>query len=356
MELNIGTNIKRLRLEKGLTQEQLADLLSVSTAAVSKWEAKNTYPDITLLFPLAEILCVSVDELLGYDEAKAKKEVQKLIEEYHERHRKGRFAEASALLADARKMYPHDYRVMHAYMWDKAGGDAGNRADVLLKNRNEFMQICDCILDSCTEENLRLDALNMKAKLLHAQNDTEGALALLSQLPTWWGGAEQKKEQLFARGTPEYCYWNRRNCYALMDAMANKLARSVWFDASLSPNEKMERVEAMGDAFSALCQKKGMEALCIAAHMLYAELAGKLSADGAISDIIRLREKQFSAMEKMMTRAETDEVLRECIERTYKTGDILRWQIEWLLHSEHPQFSRLRSDPAYMKMLTNWKR
>ena len=69
MNLNIGTNIKRLRLEKGLTQEQLAELLCVSTAAVSKWESKNTYPDITLLFPLASIFGVTIDELMGYDEA-----------------------------------------------------------------------------------------------------------------------------------------------------------------------------------------------------------------------------------------------------------------------------------------------
>ena len=46
MELNIGMNIKRLRLAKGLTQEQLAELLTISTAAVSKWEAKITYPDM----------------------------------------------------------------------------------------------------------------------------------------------------------------------------------------------------------------------------------------------------------------------------------------------------------------------
>ena len=78
MDLNIGMNIKRLRLVKGMTQEQLAELLTVSTAAVSKWEAKNTYPDITMLFPLAEICGVTVDELLGYEEAKAKAAVDKI--------------------------------------------------------------------------------------------------------------------------------------------------------------------------------------------------------------------------------------------------------------------------------------
>ena len=72
MELNIGTNIKRMRQNKGLTQEQLADILGVSPAAVSKWEAKNTYPDITMLVPLALVFGITLDELMQYDEEKTK--------------------------------------------------------------------------------------------------------------------------------------------------------------------------------------------------------------------------------------------------------------------------------------------
>ena len=146
MELNIGTNIKRLRLAKGLTQEQLAGLLSISTAAVSKWEAKNTYPDITMLFPLAEIFGVSVDELLGYDEAKAKADVDKILVQYQQLCVEGRFPEGRDLIVNARKKYPHDYRIMNKYMWDMAGGCAGNSADTLLKSKEELAGICDCIL------------------------------------------------------------------------------------------------------------------------------------------------------------------------------------------------------------------
>mgnify|MGYP003293686334 CR=1 FL=1 len=57
-ELNIGKAIKRLRHEKDITQEELANALGVTNQAVSKWESKNTYPDITMLFPLAEIFGV----------------------------------------------------------------------------------------------------------------------------------------------------------------------------------------------------------------------------------------------------------------------------------------------------------
>ena len=61
----IGKNIKRLRLNKGITQEQLADVLHLSAQAVSKWENDQTCPDITSLPKLAKILGVTVDELLS---------------------------------------------------------------------------------------------------------------------------------------------------------------------------------------------------------------------------------------------------------------------------------------------------
>ncbi|MBR2296808.1 MAG: helix-turn-helix transcriptional regulator, partial [Clostridia bacterium] len=52
MKIAIGENIKRLRKQKGITQEKLAEAINVSVAAVSKWERDETYPDITLIFPL----------------------------------------------------------------------------------------------------------------------------------------------------------------------------------------------------------------------------------------------------------------------------------------------------------------
>ena len=61
----LGKRIAMLRKEKGLTQEQLAEKVGVSAQAVSKWENDVSCPDITLLPLLADILGVSVDELLG---------------------------------------------------------------------------------------------------------------------------------------------------------------------------------------------------------------------------------------------------------------------------------------------------
>ena len=65
MQLYIGENIKRLRRQKGITQETLADRMHVSTAAVSKWERDIAFPDTQTIPKLAEILGVSVEELMN---------------------------------------------------------------------------------------------------------------------------------------------------------------------------------------------------------------------------------------------------------------------------------------------------
>ncbi len=68
MEITIGENIKRLRRSRGMTQEQLAEILNISNAAISKWERGDSFPDITMLFPIADYFGISVDQLMGHDE------------------------------------------------------------------------------------------------------------------------------------------------------------------------------------------------------------------------------------------------------------------------------------------------
>ena len=59
-----GTTIRQLREAHHLTQSQLADILGVTAKAVSKWERDLSCPDINSLPSLAEVLGVSVEELM----------------------------------------------------------------------------------------------------------------------------------------------------------------------------------------------------------------------------------------------------------------------------------------------------
>lgn len=65
MKESFGQRFARLRKSKGYTQEQIAEKVNISYQAVSKWENDISSPDISILGELANILDVTVDELLG---------------------------------------------------------------------------------------------------------------------------------------------------------------------------------------------------------------------------------------------------------------------------------------------------
>ena len=69
MEFN--EKLQQLRKQKGLTQEELAEVLYVSRAAVSKWESGRGYPSIDSLKAIAKFFGVTVDHLLSGDEVLA---------------------------------------------------------------------------------------------------------------------------------------------------------------------------------------------------------------------------------------------------------------------------------------------
>lgn len=62
---SIGKIISTLRKEKGMTQKELADKLNITDKAVSKWERDIAFPDTATIPKLAEILEVSVEELMN---------------------------------------------------------------------------------------------------------------------------------------------------------------------------------------------------------------------------------------------------------------------------------------------------
>ena len=64
MEYDIGSKIKAARLEKKLTQEQVAELLGVSRQTISNWENEKSYPDIISVIKMSDCYEVSLDYLL----------------------------------------------------------------------------------------------------------------------------------------------------------------------------------------------------------------------------------------------------------------------------------------------------
>ena len=66
-QVKIGNFLKKLRKEKGITQEQLAEILNVSGRTVSRWENEKSYPDLQMLINISDRFEISLDTLIKED-------------------------------------------------------------------------------------------------------------------------------------------------------------------------------------------------------------------------------------------------------------------------------------------------
>lgn len=116
--LKLGENLKRLRTQNELTQEQLADSLGVSPQAVSRWEKGSTYPDITFLPAIANYFNITLDELLGVDIERKQQEIDDIIQHNCELHYQGKVEESVVYLREKIRTYPNSanitYQLAHA--------------------------------------------------------------------------------------------------------------------------------------------------------------------------------------------------------------------------------------------------
>ena len=135
MSMNLQKTIVDLRRKNGYTQEKLAEMLDVTTAAVSKWETGSSYPDITLLPQLAEIFDVSLDYLFNYNIAE-KKTIPEAITEANRLSKELDRGGAVALIAKTLARYPNNNQLIFELARHKfinARYKAGNERETLLK-------------------------------------------------------------------------------------------------------------------------------------------------------------------------------------------------------------------------------
>ena len=79
--MSVGTTIKKLRRERDMTQEQLAEYLGITANAVSQWECDKTSPDISQLPILANLFEVTTDFLLGVNVSNKQAAIDQICKE-----------------------------------------------------------------------------------------------------------------------------------------------------------------------------------------------------------------------------------------------------------------------------------
>ena len=140
--MSIGATIKKLRRDRNITQEQLAEMLGVSTNAVSQWECDKTAPDISHLPILANIFEVSADVLLEIDIARSKKqsEIKEFTAKYAEFHSQGKTEERLNLCRAMQKKYPNDETVRYYSMRVLQNGYADESFDEIVMLGEQLME------------------------------------------------------------------------------------------------------------------------------------------------------------------------------------------------------------------------
>lgn len=104
--MKINEIIREKRIKKGLTQEQIASYLGVSTPAVNKWEKAISYPDITLLPALARLLDTDLNTLFSFQESLSELEIKQFLDELFTIYTTDGIEQAFSLAMDKLKEYP----------------------------------------------------------------------------------------------------------------------------------------------------------------------------------------------------------------------------------------------------------
>ena len=180
MENRIAEQIRFYRKQKGLTQEQLAEAMGVSVAAVSKWEQGQSLPEIPMLMELADFFDLSVDALLGYQlRANDRKSI---VERMKRLRRENNYDEGIAEAEKALQKFPNTFSVVYecAKLFEMAGL---KRQDKKMQSRSlDLLSHAIRLLSQnsdpeISEMSLRLDMANV----LLDMEDWERALALFKE-------------------------------------------------------------------------------------------------------------------------------------------------------------------------------
>lgn len=189
MTIHIAENLKRMRKERGLTQEALADFVGVSYQAVSKWERADGYPDITLLPVIAGFFGVTLDDLVGMNEIHNKEKYDEFNLKAGKLASEGKIGEAIATMREALKVFPSDYHFM-AELASYLNG-YGKTKEERQANGEEAIRISERILEFCTDTSIRNDVQANICYAMKRYGDKEKARKMAESLPNYYKTAQQ---------------------------------------------------------------------------------------------------------------------------------------------------------------------
>ncbi|WMJ82348.1 helix-turn-helix transcriptional regulator [Clostridium sp. MB40-C1] len=218
-KLLIGDVIYRLRKENGITQEQLANFIGVSTAAVSKWESGISYPDITLLPVIATFFNVTIDMLLNFKTELSDEEVMNIFTKCEKLFSNGKLEEGIDKSKSYVTKYPNSYYLklrigflFTMYSWKSLNEEDGK------KMIGYSIQLYEDISKNCTKVELVEQALFQLGGLYPSIDEEDKAIEALNKI---------HKSVLDPNDLLSSIYTNKGEYKKAREMMQSKLYKSI---------------------------------------------------------------------------------------------------------------------------------
>ena len=207
MKLKIGENIKRLRKDIDITQEEFAEIIGVSCQSVSRWENDQCYPDIELIPTIADFFNISADKLMGIDDQAEKTNVNKYLDAFQEAISIGKIEKCINIARKAVAEFPNNYKLLNKLMYALfvAGSDDANIPnwkENMEKYDSEIVAIGERIIKHCPDTELRLEATARLAfqhcemgrkSIGRAIYETMPSMTHCKENAIWWALDEDEK-------------------------------------------------------------------------------------------------------------------------------------------------------------------
>ncbi len=207
MKLNINVTLRKLRQEKGVTQEELASAIGVTMQAVSKWERDEGYPDITLLPNIARYFGVTLDTLCGIDQLQQDEEISSIVKSAMY----ASYEDGVRIAREGLAKFPYSIKLKKLLAETLLGctGSWTPPKEVL----NEVISLYEDIIQHCTDMELRNNAISSLCHVYELSGDHKKA--------------EETAQQIFGKYERQRAWCQILNGEELVDHVQNSIIQTM---------------------------------------------------------------------------------------------------------------------------------
>ena len=239
MKIRFGEILKDLRRKNDITQEELADILDVTSQSVSRWEKGACYPDMELLPAIANYFNVTVDDLLGMNEIRSRERLNAIFTEALNLERENKYEDAVGVFRAALKNFPDNIALTSELALALSKCESVN-------NKKEAIALSEKVLARCTNEKIRS---TVRANLCYLYRDcgfNDKAEETARTLPHIWECREIHLRE-FVADNKDLSDRNLNIIMQVLDDYVNQ--RPISFSLGYKPEESIN-VKLLKEIFS----------------------------------------------------------------------------------------------------------